>query len=156
MRTPGDFLTELSIRTMDNIEKHIARRGKRNAISRRYRAGDDKEAVATWRLDLVKILRFFKVCFVTPARLLLTLRFQTELGVNAHATVSDAHQDEHAIVTHLIKTRAVNPGAYCKKPKSHEGAGGKTQAANTTKQPVVTPTQVHARSAISAMIEFTA
>ena len=61
MRTPDDFLTEFSTRTMDEIQGHIIKRGKRNAVSRRYHAKDDKEAIATWRLDLDEILGVFNV-----------------------------------------------------------------------------------------------
>ena len=68
MRTPDDFLTKLSIRTMDEIQKHIIKRGKRNVISRRYHAKDDEKAIATWRLDLDRILHVFSVCPITPAR----------------------------------------------------------------------------------------
>jgi len=67
----GGFLTELSIRIMDEIQRHITKRGRRNAISRRYHAKDDKEAISTWKLDLDGILRVFNVCFVTPPRRLL-------------------------------------------------------------------------------------
>jgi len=34
---------------------------KRNAISRRYHAKDDKKMIATWSLDLDKILQVFRV-----------------------------------------------------------------------------------------------
>jgi len=93
MRTPGDFLTKFSIRTMDEIQRHIIKRGKRNVISRRYHAKGDKEAITAWRSGLNEILHVFNVCFVTSARRLLTSRFQTELGINEHKTVSDTHQD---------------------------------------------------------------
>ena len=93
MHTPGYFPTKFSIRTMDEIQRHIIKRGKRNVISRRYRAKDDREAITAWRSDLNEVLHVFNVCFVTSARRLLTPRFQTELGTNEHKTVSDAHQD---------------------------------------------------------------
>ena len=65
MRTPDDFLTELSIRTTDEIQRHVIERGKRNAISRRYHAKDDEKAIATWKLDLNGIRDVFKVRSVT-------------------------------------------------------------------------------------------
>ena len=65
MRTPDDFLTRFSIRTMDEIQRHIVERGKSNPISRRYHAKDDKKATATWRLDLYRILHVFNVRSVT-------------------------------------------------------------------------------------------
>ena len=62
-------------------------------ISRHYHAKDDKEAITAWRLDLDGIAHIFNVCFVASARRLLTSRFQTELGIIPHVTVSDTHQD---------------------------------------------------------------
>jgi len=65
MRTPDDFLTKLSIRIEDEIQGHIIKRSKRNAISRRYHAKDDEEAIAAWKLDLDGVLHVFNVCSVT-------------------------------------------------------------------------------------------
>jgi hypothetical protein len=66
MHTPRDFLIKLSSRTVDEIQRNIIKRGKRNAISRLYHANDDKKAIATWRLDLDGILHVFNVRSVTP------------------------------------------------------------------------------------------
>ena len=93
MRAPGYFLIKLPIRTAEEIQRYIIKWGKRNAISRRYHAKDDKEAIVSWRSDLDGILRVFNVCSATPARRLLTFGFQTELGTNERATVSDTHQN---------------------------------------------------------------
>ena len=65
MRTLSYFLIKLSIRTVDEIQRHIIERGKRNAISRRYHAKDDKELIVTWRLDLDRILQVFDVRSIT-------------------------------------------------------------------------------------------
>jgi len=56
---------------MDEIQRHITKRGRRNAISRRYHAKDNKKAISTWKLDLEGILGVFNVCSVAPARRLL-------------------------------------------------------------------------------------
>ena len=56
---------------MDEIQRHITKRGRRNAISRRYHAKDDREAISTWKLDLERILGVFNVCSVIRARQLL-------------------------------------------------------------------------------------
>ena len=66
MPMPGYFLIELSSRTVDGIQKNIIKRGERNVISRRYRAKDDKEAIAAWNSDLNRIRRVFDVRPVTP------------------------------------------------------------------------------------------
>jgi len=66
MHTPGHFLIRLSSSTADEIQRNIIERNKRNAISRRYHAKDDKKAIAAWSLDLNKIRRVFDVRSVTP------------------------------------------------------------------------------------------
>ena len=65
MRTPSYFLIKLSPRTVYEIQENIIKRSKRNPISRRYHAKNDKEAIATWRSDLNGIRRVFNVRSVT-------------------------------------------------------------------------------------------
>ena len=65
MRTPGQFLIKLSSRATDEIRRIIIKRGKRNVISRRYHAKDDKAAIAAWKLELNRILHVFNVRSVT-------------------------------------------------------------------------------------------
>ena len=67
MGAPDDLLIEFSTRTVAEIQGHIIKRGKRNVISRHYHAKDDKDAIATWRLDLSGILHIFNVRPVTSA-----------------------------------------------------------------------------------------
>ena len=125
---------------MDEIQRHTIKWGKRNVISRHYHTKDDKKAIATWRLDLDRILHVFNVCSVTPARPLLTFRFQTELGVDVHATVSDTHQDaanEHAIESDVANTHTIASGIHRNKLENREGADGKNQAVGTTRTPLV-------------------
>ena len=130
MRTLDDFLTEFSTRTMGEIQRHIIERGKRNVISRRYHAKDDKEAIATWRLDLDRILPAFDVRPVTPARRLLTFRFQIGLGGNTHAIGSGTHQD-------AANTQTIVSNLHPNKSKNHEGADGQNQAVGITRTPLV-------------------
>ena len=118
---------------MDEIQKYIINRGKRNVISRRYHAKDDEEAIATWRLDLDRILPAFNVRPTIPTRCLPTLCFQIELGVNTHAAGSGTHQDaanEHTIGSDVANTNTI---MYRNKPKSREGADGKNQAVSITR-----------------------
>ena len=67
MCTLGYFLTKLSIRTADETRRNVIKRGKRNAISRRYHAKDDGEAIATLRVELNRIIHVFNVRSVTSA-----------------------------------------------------------------------------------------
>ena len=66
MCTSDHFLIKLPSRTTDEIQRNVIKRGTRNAISRRYHAKDDKEAIITWRLELNKILHVFDVRSVAP------------------------------------------------------------------------------------------
>jgi len=136
----GNFLTKFSIRTMDEIQRHIIEWGRRGAISRRYHAKDDKDAIATWGLDLNRILHDFHVCSVIPVWRSLTFRFQTELWTNTHPTGSDTHQNaanKHTIVSDvhpdISNTRTVVSAIHHTKLKSREGAGGQNQVVSTTR-----------------------
>ena len=57
------------------IQRSIIKRGKRSAISRLFHAKDDKETIAGWRSDLIRILHVFNVRPATSARASLTTRF---------------------------------------------------------------------------------
>jgi len=132
MRTSGVF--KPSIRIVDEIRRHIIKRGERNAISRRYHAKEDKEAIATWKLDLDRILRVFNVCSVTPARRLLTFHFQTEPGVGAQPTVSGTHQDatdKPNIESGVANTHTIVSDIRRNKLKDREGADSRNQAVNS-------------------------
>jgi len=106
---------------MDEIQRHIIKRGKRNVISQRYHAKDDKKAITAWRSDLNRILHVFNVCFVTPARRSLTSRFQAELGINAHATISDTHTNTANKRTIVSDVHRDSPNADVVVPDIHHG-----------------------------------
>ena len=66
MHTPGDPLTKFSDRrAVAEIQKNIAKRGQRSGVSRMFHAKNDKETIATWRMDLNRILQVFNVRSVT-------------------------------------------------------------------------------------------
>ena len=52
---------DINCRTMTNIQRKLAKWGKRNAVSRRFHANSDKATIASWRLELDKPLQVFKV-----------------------------------------------------------------------------------------------
>jgi len=71
------------------------------------------------------------VCSITPARPPPAFGFQVELGANAHATVSDTHQDatkENTIGSNLANTHTAVPDIHRNKLKGREGAGSQNQA----------------------------
>lgn len=111
MRVPGDILTNPPTRTVTEVQKHIVERGKRNAISRRYHAKDDKEAIATWRLEFNRILHVFHVRPITSAWRLLTFSYKAELWTSVCATDSDTHQGVVSKHTVIPDTRRGTPNA---------------------------------------------
>ena len=46
------------------IQKHVAQRGKRSMISRRFHAKEDEQAIVMWQSDLDKIRHVFDVLSV--------------------------------------------------------------------------------------------
>ena len=68
---------------MAAIQKRIIKQSKRNAVSRHLHAKNDKEKIAVWRFDLVRILHIFSVWR------LLTLYSQAELALNTHVVVAE-------------------------------------------------------------------
>ena len=51
-------------RTAKEIQKKVVKQGARSAASRFLYASDDREAVASWRNDLMRVLHIFNVCSV--------------------------------------------------------------------------------------------
>ena len=66
MHKPSHFLISLPFRTIDGIRGNVIKRGERNMISQLLHVKSDKEAIATWNLDLNRIRRVFDVRSVTP------------------------------------------------------------------------------------------
>lgn len=133
----GDFLIESSIRIAAEIQENIVKRGKRNPISQRYHAKDDKEAIATWRLSLDGVRQVFNVRSVTSAWPLLTICLQIELGVNTPTTVSSAHQV--SVKKHTITPEITVPQVRSDISNTYrQGRGGKNQAVSAARaQPAI-------------------
>ena len=110
---------------MAEIQRGVVKGGKRNAISRVLHSRNDKEAIATWRLDLNRILHIFNVRSITSAWPSLTVHFQTELAINTNVVVSDVHtiaKDTHTIVSDIRRTMV----------QSQEGTGSKDLSVGVT------------------------
>ena len=104
-RPSGRYTRRLTYQTRNRravaeIRRNIIKRGKRNGISRHFHAKNDKEAIATWRLDLNRILHVFNVRPVASVRSVLTVRIQTELAINTNVVVSGIRRD-------VVTTQAV-------------------------------------------------
>ena len=69
-----DPLTVVDHRTVKKIEEGVTERMKRNRVSMLFHARNDKETIASWKSDLVRILGVFNVRSVVYVWLLLTVR----------------------------------------------------------------------------------
>ena len=58
---PVTKIIGLRRRTVADIERRLVKWGKRNPISRRLCAKNDKETIATWKLNLDRLLQVFNV-----------------------------------------------------------------------------------------------
>ena len=67
------------------IQRKTIKQGKRSVVSRLIHAKDDKEMIATWRLDLDKILLVFNVSSTVSVRLSLTSYPQTCDGYSCNS-----------------------------------------------------------------------
>jgi len=142
------------------IQRNIVKQDERNGLSRMFHAKNDKETIATWRLDLNRILHVFNVCGVPPARPPLTTHSQTELAINTNIAVSDVHRDvlntqtivsdvhhdvtntrtvvsdTHVIVSELqhnvTTTQTIVSDIHRTIVESQEGTGGKNQSVSAT------------------------
>ena len=74
---------------MGCIQKNVVKQSNRNAVSRLFRAKNDKEAIAAWRQDLTRVLHVFNVRSVSSVWLSLITLLQTELAINTHVMVTD-------------------------------------------------------------------
>ena len=67
MRTASDPLTDiLNRRTLTGIQKKVVKQGGRNAVSRFILAKSDKEKIAAWKQDLIRVLHVFNVRVIGP------------------------------------------------------------------------------------------
>jgi len=99
-------LTMVNHRTVRNIEEGVAKKMKRNRVSRLFHAKNDKEAVTSWRTDLTRILGIFNVCSVVYRWLLLTVHSQAEVAINTNTNTSVIHRD--AVNTHTVVSNIHN------------------------------------------------
>jgi len=104
-------------RTVAEIQGRIVGKRERGLLSRFAHAKNDKETIAAWKLDLIRILQVFNVRSAGSVRRPLIASFQTELTLSAHTMVSDIHQN-------MLR--------------GSEDTGGKDQAVSGTRTPPIT------------------
>jgi len=83
----------LDRRTVVEIQRKFVEKKGQNLLSRLVRAKHDKETIAAWNLDLIRILQIFNVRSAGSVRLSLTGSSQVELALGAYTVTSDMHQN---------------------------------------------------------------
>jgi hypothetical protein len=48
------------------MQRKVVKQGKRNVVFRSILAKGDKEKIAAWKQDLVRVLHVFNVCSINP------------------------------------------------------------------------------------------
>jgi len=92
------------------IQRNIIKQGKRNVVFQHLHVKNDKDKIAAWRLDLVRILQVFNVRSIVSVRLLLIRHPQTELAINTHVTVSNTHAMVSNIHRNMVKGQEGSDG----------------------------------------------
>lgn len=69
-------------------------------LSRSFHAKNNKETIAAWGSDLIRILHVFNVRSATSSWTSLTVCLQIELAINTHVAVSDIRKDVSD--THIV------------------------------------------------------
>ena len=84
----------LDHRTLAEIQRKVVKQGKRHGFSRFVLAKSDKDKIAAWRQDLLRVLNVFNVRLITFVRHSPSQQpFQAELVIDIHEMVADMHRN---------------------------------------------------------------
>ena len=81
---------------MAEIRRKVVKQGKRNAAYRFILARGNKDKIAAWKQDLVRVLHIFNVgsaISVVHSQTEQRPYFQTELVMDIHTMVADMHRN---------------------------------------------------------------
>ena len=100
---------------MAEIQGNVVKKGKQSLVSGFLNAKGDKDAIAAWRQDLVKILHVFNVRSASSIWHPLTAFLQTELAINTHVMVAGIYQNVLANQegAHLVSATSSPPVKQC-------------------------------------------
>jgi hypothetical protein len=117
----------LDRRTVSRIQGKVAKQNKRNALHRFVLSKTDKDKVAAWKQDFVRVLRVFNVRTTdslghSSANSIAS--FQTELAIDTNMAVSNTQAMVADIHQNMLTER--------------EGASGKNRSVGKTCYPLTT------------------
>jgi hypothetical protein len=102
---------------MVKIQGKVVKQGKRNALHRFVLSNTDKDKIAGWKQDFMRVLHVFNVraiSFFWHSSANLAASFQTELAIDTNTMVADMHRN-------MVTER--------------EGASGKNNSVSTIRYP---------------------
>ena len=102
---------------MGGIQGDLVKQGKRNVISRFFRAKKDKGRIKAWRLDVDEILHALNVRLLSHTNMLLIIFLQSEPVIDASVVVSVARGD-------IVNTSTVLSDIRQGSGTSHEARDG--------------------------------
>jgi hypothetical protein len=120
----------LDRRTVVKIQGKVVKQRKRNALYRFVVSKTDKDKIAGWKEDFIRILHVFNVRsigFVVHSFTNLSAPFQTELAIDTNMTVTDTKTivtDTQTMIRNMLTER--------------EGDSGKNHSVGTTFYPSTT------------------
>jgi hypothetical protein len=136
------------------VQRKVVKQGKRNSVVRFILAKGDKEKIAAWKQDLVRVLHIFNVCSIGffGAFASSAVPIQTELAIDTNIVVTDTHvvvsdtrtvvADTHTMVadahTTLADTRTMVADIHRNMLTEQEGTSGKTHLVGATCHPPTT------------------
>ena len=87
-------MTTIGRRSMVEMQKNMVKRGKRNAFVRFILSKVDKDKIAAWNQELVRLLHVFNVRSINCVRNFanLTALFQAELAIDTNIRVADTQR----------------------------------------------------------------
>jgi len=84
-------LSPFDRRAVAAIQRNVEELNERKLLSRHFHAKNDKEAIASWKADLNRILHVFAVRSIMPSLEFLMTRFQVEFAVTTHVVAIDTN-----------------------------------------------------------------
>jgi hypothetical protein len=138
----------LDHRTVTKIQRKVVKQRKRNAFYRFFVSKTDKDKIAGWKQDFIRILQVFNVRSIGSVGhsfANLAAPFQTELAIDTNMAVTDTKTivtDTKTIATDT-KTIAMDTNTVVTDTqtmlrnvlKEREGASGKNHSVGTTSYP---------------------
>jgi hypothetical protein len=151
----------LDLRTVAEIQRNLVKWSKRNAVSRRFRAGRDNETIAGWRSGLEKMLQVLNVRSAARVVTVANSALQKALATTTDAAIPAIRHDAtntHTIVSGVQNDVVNTPAIFSDSHRNALKSPGDTCGRNLTVGIILTlsvagqPLKInrsHARSAIS-------